>query len=273
MEEKNIKLICLDIDGTLLNKDRDISKETQETFKRLNKNYHTVLASSRMPSAMYYLQEKLDLKDRPLIAYNGALILGNKAHVVESIPMQLDFLQEIINHQKNYDYNISTFCNDTWRTAAMDQWTKHEMHTTRCTPELVPNEELIDLLQKKQEQPHKIMCMGPEDVLDNLIVHLENTSQAQYVHFYRSKKTYLEIITEKSNKSAALSQLLKQHYTDITMDEVVAFGDNYNDIDLLKNAGWGIAVANAKEELKAVADHVSTYTNKEHAVAYELKDL
>ena len=269
MNKENIKLICLDIDGTLLDKHRDISQATQDVFRQFNGKYATVLASSRMPSAMYYLQEKLGIKGEPLIAYNGALILGKYQKIIKSLPMSLDFLEAILKHQKNYDYNVSTFCDDIWRTAKKDKWTEHEILTTRATPELVPNDKLLVKLKRQNQQPHKIMCMGDEDVLDDLISNLEKSGQAEKVHLYRSKKTYLEIITKNINKSDALTYLLDKEY-DLPMRAVIAFGDNHNDVELLKNAGWGVAMANAKENVKEVADYVSAFTNKEDAVAKEL---
>lgn len=266
MNKENIKLICLDIDGTLLDKNRDISQATQDVFKKFNGKYATVLASSRMPSAMYYLQEKLGIYGDPLIAYNGALILGKHQKPIKSLPMPLDFLEAILAHQQNHEYNVSTFCDDIWRTAKKDKWTKHEMITTRAIPELVPNDELLGELKSQNQQPHKIMCMGDEEVLDDLIVNLKKSGHAETVHLYRSKKTYLEIITKNINKSDALTYLLEKEY-DFPMSAVIAFGDNYNDVELLKNAGWGVAMANAKENVKEVADYVSAFTNKEDAVA------
>lgn len=269
MKKENIKLICLDIDGTLLDKNRDIAIATQEIFKKLNSKYATVLASSRMPSAIYYLQEKLGISDNPLIAYNGALILGKQKRPIKSLPMQLDFLEAILEHQQSHDYNVSTFCDDIWRTAEKDKWTKHEMLTTRTTPEFVPNDQLLNVLKKNNQLPHKIMCMGEEDLLDNLIAQLEKSGQAEKVHLYRSKATYLEIITKNINKSDALAYLLEKEYN-LHMSAVIAFGDNHNDVELLKNVGWGVAVANAIENVKEAADYVSEYTNKEDVVAKEL---
>jgi len=86
---------------------------------------------------------------------------------------------------------------------------------------------------------------------------------------FRFCKTYIEIITKNINKSDALVYLLDKEY-DLPMSAVIAFGDNHNDVELLKNAGWGVAVANAKENVKAAADYVSEFTNKEDAVANEL---
>ena len=195
--------------------------------------------------------------------------MGKQQRLIKSRPIPLDFLEAVLEHRQNHEYNVSTFCDDIWRTAEKDKWTEHEMHTTRVIPELVPNDKLVSVLKQNNQQPHKIMCMGEEKVLDDLIKTLENSGQAEKVHLYRSKKTYIEIITKNINKSDALTYLLEKEYS-LPMSAVIAFGDNHNDVELLKNAGWGVAVANAKENVKKAADYTSEFTNKENAVAKEL---
>ena len=70
------KLICSDIDGTLLNKERELSERTITAIKS-NSHFPFILISSRMPKAMVHLQEELSISHLPLIAYNGGLILDN----------------------------------------------------------------------------------------------------------------------------------------------------------------------------------------------------
>jgi hydroxymethylpyrimidine pyrophosphatase-like HAD family hydrolase len=73
---------------------------------------------------------------------------------------------------------------------------------------------------------------------------------------YHSKSTYLEIAPRVISKASALKLLLERLYK-IEMDDVMAFGDNYNDIELLQSVGLGIAVANARQEVKAVAKEIT----------------
>ena len=268
--KKKIKLICTDIDGTLLDINRDISPETAKTFKSLEGQIPIILASSRMPSAMYYIQEKLGILGSPLIAYNGALVLDKNGKTLYSATLSFNLLRAIINHNNHKNYNISTFCTDIWRTEKMDEWTLREINNTRVKPEITPLNHLIKVLQEKDQKPHKIMCMGEAEELDDLLSFLDQNKLQQEAHFYRSKKTYLEISAKNIDKSKALKLLLDEVYR-IEMINVIAFGDNHNDIELLKNAGQGVAVTNATQSAKKVAHYVSPFTNKEDAVAKALQ--
>jgi hypothetical protein len=88
------------------------------------------------------------------------------------------------------------------------------------------------------------------------------------LHLYRSKDTYLEIAAKPISKATGLKKILDQGYA-IEMNEVVAFGDGYNDIDLLQQVGWGVAVENAFPEVKAVANEITKH-HKEDGVASTL---
>lgn len=259
----NYNLICTDIDGTLLNADRYLSDATVSAFAKAN--LHTVLASSRMPSAMHYLQEGLNIKNKPLIAYNGGLILGNNGICIESNTMPLQILEDLIKHHNDHTYNLSIYADDDWFTDQEDFWSLREINNTRVIPTYQSALKSLETLQQTQRAPHKLMCMGEVSEIDSIVSYLADRHHEQ-VHLYRSKDTYLEITPKYIDKSKALQVLLDTEYF-FTMDTVIAFGDNHNDEELLKHAGLGVAVANATDKLKVIANHISDYTNKEDAVA------
>ena len=76
----------------------------------------------------------------------------------------------------------------------------------------------------------------------------------------------MEIASKKISKKSAIATLLERVYGHLSWKDVIAFGDNYNDMEMLAAVGMGVAVGNAKEEVLAVANDV-TATNKEHGVA------
>lgn len=264
--KKGIKLLCTDIDGTLLNAERWLSDETITAFAKAG--LPTILASSRMPSALAYLQEGLNIKGSPLIAYNGGLILGKDGAIMQSNTFDVSILEIVIDHQTKNKYNLSVYANDDWSTAQEDYWTLREINNTRVTPSLEPPHATLHKLASQQRGIHKLMCMGEEQELDTLVQLLQGFKTQ--VHLYRSKDTYLEITPRNIDKARALHFLLEKEY-DFGMEAVMAFGDNHNDDELIKHAGLGVAVANATDTLKSLADYVSAFTNKEHAVAQAIE--
>jgi len=88
---------------------------------------------------------------------------------------------------------------------------------------------------------------------------------------YRSKPTYLEISHASISKKTAIEFLLKAKYPNLSVEDVLAFGDNYNDVEMLKSVGLGVAVQNAREEVLAVANQI-TAGNKEDGVAIFLEN-
>ena len=263
------KLICTDIDGTLLNADRYLSEATVSAFAKAN--IPTVLASSRMPSAMHYLQEGLNIKNAPLIAYNGGLILGQNGKCIESNTMPLGVLEDLLKHHQEHTYNLSIYADDDWYTDQEDYWSLREINNTRVTPTYQKGTKSLALLQEEQRAPHKLMCMGEASEIDSIVSYLSDRHNAN-VHLYRSKDTYLEITPKYIDKSKALQKLLDAVYS-FSMDKVIAFGDNHNDEELLKHAGFGVAVANATDQLKAIANYTSKFTNKKDAVAKAIEDF
>ncbi len=258
----HIKLICTDIDGTLLNAARWLSEATVAAFAKAE--LPTILASSRMPSAMHYIQESLGIAGSALIAYNGGLIIGRNNTILKSTTFNLSILEAVIEHQKTCSYNISIYSNDDWYTASKDQWTLREINNTRVQPILEESIKILARLDSKQRGIHKIMIMGNPSELDSVIE--AHVSYKDEVHFYRSKDTYIEITPKNIDKAKALKLLLEKEF-DFEMDAVMSFGDNHNDNELTKKAGFGVAVGNATDQLKVIADYVSPFTNKEDAVA------
>ncbi|NCO63350.1 MAG: HAD family phosphatase [Flavobacteriales bacterium] len=263
------KLICSDIDGTLLNKDKELSTATIREIKRLS-HIPFVLISSRMPKAMRHLQHELGNTDAPIIAYNGGLIL-HKNKTIQSTVIDLSILESIINHCKNTSIHISLYHHDEWFVPSLDYWANREINNTKVHPEKKSYKNVLETWKREKKGAHKIMCMGEEHEIDFLYHTLEKEHDEDII-LYRSKSTYIEISHRSISKKTAIETLINYSYPNIAMQEVIAFGDNYNDIEMLKAVGLGVAVENANEEVLKIAKRV-TDTNKNDGVAKILSEL
>jgi len=265
----NIKALCTDIDGTLLNKNREISERTIKAVQQLPEDFPIILASSRMPSAMRHLQATMGRLNNPMICYNGGYVIHFNGHednfeLLDTVKIPLEICHHITALSEGSQIHISLYHEDEWYVPQDDYWTQREITSTKVNPVIKGWQEVKADWEARKAGAHKVMCMGPAEEIDFLFKALENSKNGD-LHLYRSKDTYIEIAPKSISKASALELLLEEKY-DIKISEVIAFGDNYNDIEMLKAVGHGVAVGNAREEVKAVADEI-TAKNAEDGVA------
>lgn len=264
------KIIFSDIDGTLLNAERDLSEYTIETIKKLNESsIPFILISSRMPAAMRHLQKKMDIEHLPIISYNGGLILVD-GKSVSSTEIPIELLQDLSGFNQDHNVHLSLFHNDEWYVPQDDFWTRREINNTKVHPEFESNRNVIEKWKNEKKGAHKIMAMGEEENIDKIRDFLLH-NYPEELHLYRSKPSYLEIAPSSISKLTAVEHLLENHFR-LPLTQSMAFGDNYNDIEMLKGVGMGIAVANAKPEVLEVA-HMVTTSGKEDGVAKSISEL
>lgn len=269
-----IRAICTDIDGTLLDSRRELSDRTIRTIRNLPPEIPVILASSRMPAAMRHLQAELGITRHPLICYNGGYVLYSSTdsdttpRLLNSVTIPIDTCRTIADLAAGPDIHVSLYNEDIWYAPTYDQWTEREERITKAPPRIVSNAEVLQTWQVHNTGAHKVMCMGPADQIEALIVAIEQACPQQ-LHLYRSKDTYLEIAPRSISKASALAQLLATQYK-IAMADIMAFGDNYNDIEMLAAAGLGIAVENARPEVKAIAREI-TAGNVDDGVAIAIE--
>lgn len=229
-----------------------------------------ILASSRMPDAMRHLLRDLQRPSEPLIAYNGGFVLDGLGNVLDSVAIPLDLVDKILSLTQKSSVHVSLYQGENWYEPVADNWAAREIQNTKVQPIWKSGEEVLNLWSKENLGAHKVMCMGDASEISWLYdaLHLAHGSS---LHLYRSKDTYIEIAPRQISKASALQLVLEKCF-DFGMDQVVAFGDNYNDIELLKAVGWGVAVANARDEVKAVAQEITLH-HREDGVAATLERL
>lgn len=258
----NYKMLCLDIDGTLLNSEHKITKETKEAIRKVvcEKNVHVVLVSARMPKGILFLQRELGI-DGPIICYSGSMIIDRDGNTVYNRPIDAKIANDVLRYTNEYDVSINLYKSNSWIIEKNDNWSDIESSIVGFEPEINSFNQVVDV--NDNNGPNKILILG-ESGENAKVLNMLKDKFKNLINIYPSKPTYLEIMNKDVCKTEAITQLL--NLLDIKKSEVVAIGDNYNDMDMIKFAAVGIAMGNAPEEVKEISDYV-TETNDEDGVA------
>ncbi|GGL43000.1 Cof-type HAD-IIB family hydrolase [Sporolactobacillus putidus] len=251
-----IKLVFSDIDGTLLNSSHQISEKTRRAVHDLSrKGIPFILVSARMPDGILPLQHELGICD-PVICYGGALILDSRKsdglrNVMLNVSIETDtvlYIYDLIC-KRFPNVSVSAYSPDEWFVPEPDNaWIAQEQAIAGTKAHLLRFAD--NDMDKDFPTINKVLCMGPPAAIDSLEKALAESKVG--ATFYKSKPSYLEIIAKSANKSAAAA-LLTEYYH-VKREETMAFGDNFNDLDLLRFAGVGVAMGNAPDEVKAAAN-------------------
>jgi len=261
-----------DIDGTLLNKDRRLSKQTVSVLQEVKKAATIILISSRMPKAMIYFQEELGILEAPLVCYNGGLVLRSgkdylhQSNIILDLPISSELTRKIYDMVTAFNVNLSLYSYDEWYTFENDYWTKREVNNTRVSPTFIDSK----FMTSNNIPAHKIMVMGDKARIDAIVNSLADQFSSK-LHLYRSKDTYLEISSAETSKGHAVNTILQTDQEKPVKPTSIAFGDNFNDISMFQAVDFGVAVNNAKPELLELADAVGL-SNVEDGVAVFLKN-
>lgn len=257
------KMLCLDIDGTLLNTNHEITPRTKAAIKDLSKekDIPVILVSARMPTAIKYLKNELEIRT-PIICYSGAFILSDQNEVLYNEYIESDIVKEVFNKITDLDIHKSLYLEDRWYISHNDKWSDLESSITGINPEIISFKKLLQDKKNDYNGFNKIVLIGNEGVTKQAYLRLKKADFGM-LSFNMSKPTYLEIMNSNTSKTRAINKLLDIY--NIVDSEVVAIGDNYNDVDMLKFAGLGIAMGNAPYEVKLISDDV-TFSNDDDGV-------
>lgn len=261
------KMVCLDIDGTLLNSRHEITEKTKQVIQQVanEKQIPVILVSARMPKGMLFLQKELNIV-QPIICYSGAFIWNNRDSLL-NITIPVSNVKKVYTIVKSLGIHISLYKDDEWYIEEMDEWAKQESEITNISPAITDFNNLFTMWEQENTGPNKILCMAESHDIQQLDAKMKDYL-SNHLNIYPSKPAYLEIMPNHATKTSAIECLCREF--DIQQKEILAIGDNYNDLNMIEYAGLGIAMGNAPEEVKQIADDI-TLSNDEDGVAEALK--
>lgn len=260
------KLIALDMDGTLLNEKKEISNRCKSEMAKLKeKGIKVVLATGRPLDGVMRYVKTLDLlgENDYVVTYNGALVQSTKTNkVLAEKPLSLDAYKELYVVSKELGVNIHALTRNSVLTPKNNPYTDIESSINQ-----IPTiEGAIDDIDTSTSII-KVMFIDDPKKLDTIIPLIPQWVKEKY-EILRSAPIFLEFLDKDVNKGIGVS-LIASHLG-IKPEEVICVGDAGNDIAMIQYAGLGVAMANATEDVKAVADYV-TLSNEEDGVAYVIE--
>lgn len=256
---KKISLICSDIDGTLLNDDKKLNNFDKEMLNRayIEKNIPIVLTSGRFKRGLTPLEKELGIPCG-YSCFNGAYIeINNK--VIKDTRIGLDELKKIIPIVKGNNSYPLLYGLDTCFLEDDGYWYQEMKRVFNVESEITALDELISKWEESGYRPFKMLAKdkNPENLIKTQ--QLINDANIENIDTFLSNPHILEIVSKGTNKGSTVKILAK--YLNIESDNIMSFGDYNNDIELLSESGYGIAMENAVDEVKAVAYAVTDSNN------------
>jgi len=263
------KLICTDIDGTLLNPHHQVTERTKLALRKARKlGIHVALVSGRIGSSLRILQEEIGI-DGPLGCFNGSLVLDEEGKELEAHPLPLQWSNAVLSFVQNTDLEISLFTNNHWYMNTRSKWYDVEVEASRTVGKIASLFDIEKVLDEG-ERVFKLLCMhhSPEYVRT-----MEQELQQRFgshLNIFSSSPKYIEILARGVDKGHAVRSLCNAYKIDAS--QVMAVGDYYNDIGMFRAAGYSVAMANAPEE---VAKHATAITksNSEDGLALTIEAI
>lgn len=260
------RAIALDLDGTLTNHEKVVTPKTREALlKAASEGAVIILASGRPTYGIEPVAECLELNQRGgyILSYNGGNIVN--AQTGEKLFSQFlpdEVIPELYAYAKENGHALLGYAgNEIITEMPDDQYVKEESRINKMNIRKVEN-----LFEALEPHPTKLLMTGDPTLMlkaeEKLVEKLGDR-----MDIFRSAPFFLELVPKGIDKAQSLQRLLGK--INLTPADMIAFGDGYNDLSMLKLAGVGVAMANAAPEVRAEADYV-TLSNEEDGVAAAL---
>ncbi len=260
-------LIVLDLDGTLLTDEKVISEKTALTLKKAEEQGHHIMIATGRPyraSEVYYRQLGLTT---PIVNFNGAFVHhpGDRSWKTIHETISLPIVKEVIDAMQQFPVKniVAEVMDDVYMhyhdEKLLDIFGFGDPHITKG-----------DIRKYLKIDPTSLLIQAEEHSVDSIRRHLRDV-HAEVIDHRRWGAPWqvIEIVQHGLHKAVGISHVAK--WMDIPKERIIAFGDEDNDLEMIEYAGVGVAMGNAIDRLKSIANEV-TSTNNEDGIAQVLRE-
>lgn len=269
---RDIQLIAIDLDGTLLRDDKTMSKENAKALEEaIQQGVQVVICTGRTLPSIEYLFDQLPKGhgDEYLVLQNGAVVHQlpdfNIVHETSLSRSDRQAIYDVFKEHRSDEVQIVGFdadklylVDDTMANVTVENDAK--ILSTEITK--ASFEEILQL-----ETLYKFVAFSEIKYIDEFLAKIPTTLYDE-VHIVRSLPVGIEFIPKLANKANGLKALLKQ--LDIKAENIMTIGDELNDLEMVDMAGLGVAMENGHPDVRAVADEI-TLSNNNDGVAHAIR--
>ncbi|CCN80746.1 putative Cof-like hydrolase [Vibrio nigripulchritudo SFn27] len=257
--------IVSDLDGTLLNSQGVLSSETIRVLEEFHRNGVVIMvATGRFDTDARRVLTGLSFNP-VVVSCNGAMIKGSESHPLftQCLPMMLS--ESLLNRVADLPFHITVFSEKGWHMVEENPFFEDYIAQSGLTCDYVTDDEI------KSIEALKILLQGSEEQVNHYCMILKDEFGA-HANICKSSPNTIDIVMKGLSKAEAIKHFLSGK--GINMANVVAFGDAMNDLEMLQQAGEGVVMGNAMDELaQAIPQCARTRSNDENGVAHFLMTL
>jgi len=252
-----IRLVILDIDGTLSGESNEVNSAVIEALKAVkNQGIQIAIATGRMYCSALYFAQAIGA-DLPIICYNGAWIRDIKTdQTLRHLPVPKELALELLDYcehpERRGDLDVHFYLNDQLYVREVTEDTRLYLERSRIEANAVG-----DLRTILDELPTKVLAMSKKpEVTKTMLSTLQQRYSREELYLTQSNPYFFEACHPGASKGKALRYLVEE-VLKLEANNTIAIGDNFNDLEMLEYAAIGVAMGDAPPEVKAQADWVA----------------
>ena len=266
----NYRFVAIDVDGTLLDSNKNLSTYTKKIIQQCIANGITVCICTGRPvqtiarfTELLGVHELPAVQEMPFILYNGAMVaVGENHDIIFERPLSEKAGKELLSLGQTLGSTLIAWSQNKLYVNELNDRIENYCTITPIEPIVITD---ADTLAKQGIT--KMIWYDDAARMPALIDALNANPVCREINYFTSNPLFLELVDKRCSKGLAIEQLIR--HLNIPREETIAIGDGYNDIPMLEYAGLGIAMGNACDAVKAAADTV-TDTNDNDGVANAL---